>query len=135
MLRSFAALEKTFEQVRECVAELRLALEAQRSAEQGRGAEPDLQTAAEILCSLRVKVARRRALSRKRRCDVGRQVVVLWVPASFPEEQRPELADLVPYRGVVVKHSRVRKEATHYVRYDDGQCRWHKKDKLFKFLT
>jgi hypothetical protein len=49
---------------------------------------------------------------------------VLWVPDYFPREQEPELADLVPYRGVVVKHARVRKEGTHYVQYEDRQCRW-----------
>jgi hypothetical protein len=136
VLGSFAALQSTFEWMQERVAEVRLALEAM-SPEAGRSAEPDVQDAADILCSLRQKAAlgpQRSGPRKKRRSDVGRKVVVLWVPEYFPEEQEPELADLVPYRGVVVKHARVRKEGTHCVQYEDRQCRWHKLDKLFKFL-
>jgi hypothetical protein len=70
----------------------------------------------------------------KPRCHVGRKVVVLWVPESFPRNTTPELSDLVPYRGVVVKHIRLRKGGTHLVHYEDGMCRWHKPDRLFKFL-
>ena len=152
VLDSFAALQNTFEWMQERVAEVRLALEAieVESPEAGRSAEAgvrdaadtrpfsaDVQDAADILCSLRKKAAigPQRSGPRKKRCsDVGRKVVVLWVPDYFPEEQEPELADLVPYRGVVVKHARVRKEGTHCVQYEDRQCRWHKLDKLFKFL-
>jgi hypothetical protein len=139
VLGSFAALQNTFEWMQERVAEVRLALEAMEleNPEPGRSAEPDVQDAADILCSLRKKAAlgpHRSGPRKKRRSDVGRRVVVLWVPDYFPREQEPELADLVPYRGVVVKHARVRKEGTHYVQYEDRQCRWHKLDKLLKFL-
>jgi hypothetical protein len=70
----------------------------------------------------------------KPRCHVGRRVAVLWVPENFPRNTTPELSDLVPYRGVVVKHIRLRKGGTHLVHYEDGMYRWHKQDRLFKFL-
>jgi len=70
----------------------------------------------------------------KPRCHVGRKVAVLWVPEKFPRNSTPELSDLVPYRGVVVKHIRLRKGGTHLVHYEDGMYRWHKQDRLFKFL-
>jgi hypothetical protein len=136
VLGSFAAFQNTFEWMQERVAEVRLALEVM-SPEAGHSTEPDVQDAADILCSLRKKAVlgpQRSGPRKKQRSDVGRKVVVLWVPDNFPEEQEPELADLVPYRGVVVKHARVRKEGTHYVQYEDRQCRWHKLNKLFKFL-
>jgi len=70
----------------------------------------------------------------KPRCHVGRKVAVLWVPKKFPQNATPELSDLVPYRGVVVKHNRLRKGGTHLVYYEDGTRMWHKQDRLFKFL-
>jgi len=79
--------------------------------------------------SAAVKTARRMP-----RCHVGRKVAVLWVPRKFPPNATPELSDLVPYRGVVVKHNRLRKGGTHLVYYEDGTRMWHKRDRLFKFL-
>lgn len=103
--------------------------------------DPEMEVAAETLCSLREEVlrnlfnAQRSALRNKRRSDTGRKVIVLWVPSGFPEDQEPVLENLVPFSGLVVKHHRSRKGGTHLVRYVDGQCGWLKLNKLVKFLT
>jgi hypothetical protein len=118
-------------------------------------AEQGLMSAAYALCTFRDLVKERRTeaaiaapaasaaiaapvarktLHRKPRSDVGRKVAVLWVPKGFPEDVDPELSDLVPFHGVVVKHIRSRKSGTHFVHYEDGACRWHKRDELFKFI-
>jgi hypothetical protein len=151
VLCGVAALQKICESMHECVVEARNALRTSGAPQ--LLSDLDLWDAADTLCSFRGTVPEARPEARpeaqaqpqaqpqaqappgkKRRSDVGRKVVVLWVPAYFPEGQTPEHADLAAFRGVVVKHIRVRKGGTHRVQYEDGMCRWHKLDKLVKFL-
>ena len=57
--------------------------------------------------------------------DVGRRVLVKWVPPTFPQDEIPTDADCVQYAGIVSQHAPHRKGKTHKVTYDDKQVEWH----------
>ena len=92
--------------------------EREREREE-RESEREMERAEDVLSSMRHV------------SDVGRRVLVKWVPHTFPKNEIATDADCVQYAGIVSQHAPHRKGGTHEVTYEDTEIKWHHVHELY----